>query len=270
MSSEDAAACARRIRELYADDLIDAGGTLHVAAAWRGPAAPSGAPGRLITLTTGAAMPASLTDPFVLRVARARSDAILTTGRSLRAEPRLTHSLLSTRADTTSVPAWRTHVLGKVRLPDSVVLTRGAAVDFDHPLFGGPNDCFVFTALAAVERLRGAAARRRRVSPIRIVGVDAPDITSALAWLRAERRAQTICVEAGPSSAARLYTDPVGVDELMLSLCESETLEAAARGPDFLPIEVVERALPCTLSSVRVDEPSGPWTYVRMRRAATS
>ncbi|TFH22833.1 MAG: hypothetical protein E4H03_07570, partial [Myxococcales bacterium] len=198
--SGDAAICARRVRQIYDDDLTGAAGVLHVLAAWQPPPV-NGRLSPLVALTTGAAMPESRTDPFVLRVARARADAIITTGRNLRAEPTLTHSLESRRTDTSIVRAWRTEIVGKSSPTASVVLTRGAEVDLSHPLFHGDNRRTIFTSTAAARSLRAAAA----AAGVEVIGVDRPGIHAAITWLREERDYATVCVEVGPSTGAELY-----------------------------------------------------------------
>ena len=75
----------RRVAALYGEvDWRGARGVLQVAAvadrAW-------------VAIAIGPAAPSSATDRFVLGFARARSDAIVTTGAILRAEPDLVHEL---------------------------------------------------------------------------------------------------------------------------------------------------------------------------------
>ena len=117
---KDAAECARRIRELYAADLQSEAGLLHVAVVWRSPGQ------GLINIAMNDAKPASPTDDFVLGLARARADAIVTTGANLRLEPRLTHAYHGDPRTAGALEAWRRDVLGKGDAPVSVVLTASA------------------------------------------------------------------------------------------------------------------------------------------------
>ena len=76
---------------------VDAG-VLHVVATWF-----DGESHRVIRITPRS--PKSETDFFVLNLARARADAIITTGRILRDEPELEYALPSAWAG--SLIAWR-------------------------------------------------------------------------------------------------------------------------------------------------------------------
>lgn len=249
--------CAERVRELFGDDLRGEAGVVHVFAAWQPTRGAGSEP--LRALTTGASMPASRNDPFILRIARARTDAILTTGRNLRCEPRLTHGLLSSRADTSDVQAWRELSVGKRGLPDTVVLTHGDNLDLSHPVLNGTNRRWILTTRAGARRLAPAAAR----PGLEVVGLEAPSPSAAIDWLYSERGYSSVCVEAGPSTSAQLYAADIRVDELMLSLFESERIDQAALGPRFITMQEIERALPTLASSRSISEPSGRWRYLR-------
>jgi len=248
--------CTRRIDELYGDELLDEAGVLHVMAVWRAPTGP------LVTLTTGAAMPVSHTDPFALRVARARADAIITTGRNLREEPRLTHALASTRAAMPALEQWRRRRLGKTEAPLSVVLTGGDGLDLQHPLFRTAARSVVLTSNAAAARLRSEL----RGTTVDAVGVEAPSVRAAIDWLRQERKMTSVLIEAGPSTSSQLYAEPTVVDELMLSMHLSPEIDDEARAPEFLDLERVREVLPVERSTRTITEPSGPWRYMRLTR----
>ena len=72
-------------RVLLGPGLDRALGVLHVAAVWETP------DGRYRTLRVGEGAIRSASDAVVLSAARARADAIVTTGRILRDEPELMH-----------------------------------------------------------------------------------------------------------------------------------------------------------------------------------
>ncbi len=249
--------CAERVRELFGDELREEAGVVHVFAAWQPARGASSEP--LRALTTGASMPASRNDPFVLRIARARTDAILTTGRNLRCEPRLTHGLLSSRADTSDVQAWREFSVGKRGLPDTVVLTRGEDLDLSHPVLNGTNRRWILTTSAAARKLAPAAAR----PGLEVIGLEAPSPSAAIDWLRSEHGFSSVCIEAGPSTSAQLYFGEPRVDELLLSLFEAETIDPSGLGPRFITMNEIERALPNLASTTTVAEPSGQWRYLR-------
>src|SRR5262249_32038885 len=157
---------------------------------------------------------------FLLLTARARADAIVATGEILRRERQLVHEPLA----NAGLAAWRRSVLGDADPPLSVVLTRGLALDFEQPLFRAATQGLIFTGAAAARRL-GPRPRRN----LEVVGPPAPSLRAALAFLRGERGCRTIDVEAGPSSTAELYEDPLAVDELMLSIYEEKPLPVALR-----------------------------------------
>jgi riboflavin biosynthesis pyrimidine reductase len=251
---QDATGCAERIRTIYGADLAADAGVLHVVAVW----SPPGASPRVIRI--GAHSPRSPTDAFVLRLARARVDAIVTTGRNLRDEPGLTHRLGGPHAE--ALAAWRSKVVGRNELPRSLVLTRGRDVDLDHPLFRTAHHPILFTGESAPASLDAAAALR----DIDLVRHPAPDARAAIAYLRAAHAARSISIEAGPSTALPLYDPPVAVDELMLSTFDEPDLPEEARGAAFPGIPWLRRLLPRTSSPWACEEASGHWTFRRLWR----
>ena len=90
---------AQAIERLYGERLEDEVGVLHVASAWRDET------GRLFALRIGPDTPSSATDGFALALARARCDAILSTGKILRDEPGLRHR--PDPVDPQGLTAWR-------------------------------------------------------------------------------------------------------------------------------------------------------------------
>lgn len=246
----DAADCTRRIRELYGDDLTREAGVLHVTSAWRAPA------GELFVLRIVPSAPRSETDAFALALARARADAIVTTGRILREEPGLSHAL------PPALREWRREALGKRELPSSVVLTSGAGLDLAHPLLHGGGRAAIFTSQAAVAQL----AARAGASGVEIVGVAQPGLRALLAWLARERGCASVAVEAGPTTALALYQEPLALDELMLSLYLEPSLPEPARGPRLLPLERIEALLAPASEPLASPEASGRWLFKRYCR----
>ena len=90
-------------------------------------------------------------------------------------------------------------------------------------------------------------------------------LRAAIAWARA-RKAGTISIEAGPSTANALYEPPVAVDELLLSTFMGPTISAAARGPVFVDAARRHAVMGEALSEVVVLESSGLWRFARYRR----
>ena len=230
-------------------------------------------------IAIGPEAPTSVHDRRVLGFARARADAIVTTGAILRAEPGLVHAYAEEPDEAACWAEWRQTVLGRSQPPIVMVLTRGGDLPAGHPVFGGTSPVIVWTTPAGQRRL---APRRL---PVRwaIASADgsaAGFLGEATRWLRDQLLAQTIVLESGPLATEGLYAPtssseaPTRVDELLLSvycggscptvpgpaLPESEALvESFARGAGAAPALVTRR---------RVDEPSGRWSFERYRRAA--
>src|SRR5262249_10097985 len=135
--------CERRIAEIYGSalDLTAASGVLHVTAVARDSA------GALQTIALAPGAPHSATDAFVLNLAPARADAIVTTGRILRSEPRLRHAI-GEDENVACLAGWRRERLGKTSAPLSVVLTGRREVDWRHPLFHQGTKVAVVTGAA--------------------------------------------------------------------------------------------------------------------------
>jgi len=251
---KDAQACARRVRELYAADLEGEAGLLHVAVVWR-----SRDQG-FVNVAMNDAKPASPTDDFVLGLARARADAIVTTGANLRLEPRLTHAYHRDPSIAGALEAWRREVLGKADAPLSVVLTRGADIDLEHSLFRHATRSRLFTG----EESASAMGKRSRANGLEVVGDAAPDLPRLVEHLRRREGLETLSIEAGPSTAQALY-DAAGPepDELMLSvLLEPELASRAQAGP-FLAEERIEAVLGAPTSRCEIKEESGHWCFRR-------
>jgi len=263
--------CEHRLREIYGPDPRDPppspgerriggdlaadAGVIHVTAVGRTN------DGSLATIAIGPAAPRSATDWFLLNAARARADAIVTTGRILRAEPDAHHGPDAAGLDAPALAAWRRR-LGKREPPLSVVLTSGAALDFAHPFFRAGGPVLVVTGAAAGARLASAAER----AGVAVAERENPGLRDTLRLLRDERGAQTIVVEAGPHTATPLYESPLAVDELMLSIYEEGPLSAELRAGSFLDEAAIERLFPARSAPRSAREASGLWSYRRYRR----
>lgn len=232
--SEQALACAQRIRRSFGDSLLTPAGVVHVTAAWRPPS------GGLQVLKIGETTPAIETDRFVLDLSRARADAIVTTGQILRDEPDLSYELPPGHA------SWRRLMLGKQRPPKLLVLTSGRDLPASHPLLNGEWEVTLYPGPEAMGPSRGLRA--------------------AVDRLRADPSLATISIEAGPSSSADLYEPPLAVEELMLSLYEGPDPAATVQGHPLPSLEELESLLPIRSSAFPVSEPSGPWSFRRLHR----
>jgi riboflavin biosynthesis pyrimidine reductase len=245
---------SKRLSALYGSDPARVRGVLHAAAAWRD------ADATLRILRIGPTAPRSETDRFVLRAARMRAQALVTTGKILRDEPDVVH----TEHDA-ALLAWRRECIGLTSPPRSVVLTSGRDLELDHPLLRSAYRPLVVTAADAAIRIRERV--RRGAHDIEVVGRRAPDLRDVLALLR-ERGCETVLVEAGPTTAISLYDEPIAVDELLLSIFEGTSLPEAAIGPAFVAPTRLSAHFAPSVPPRSVDEPSGPWSFSRLVRRA--
>jgi riboflavin biosynthesis pyrimidine reductase len=245
--------CSRIIREIFGADLAGDRGVIHVTSVW------SESVRSLKTLLIGQDTPGSPTDSFVLSVARARADAIITTGKILRDEPLVTHELEESVSE--ALFDWRRRRVGKNRPPVSVVLTSGRKIDFEHPLFKSSMRSLVLTTDEAADRLAERAG-----DFIEVVGRSSPGIRDGVSYLRENRGLESVVIEAGPSTSRQLYEPPVAVDELMLSVYRQPRLVSTARGPLFFSPQELALFFPKARSNHSLKEESGQWSFHRYRR----
>jgi len=242
------------------DALPRARGVVHVVAVWRPDTWPAERPAVVMRIVPST--PRSDADAFVLALARARADAILTSGSNLRAEPDLVHRPDPGDAAADLLARYRREALGKRVAPRSAVLTRGVPgrLDLRHPLLDAGS--LLVVPRAAARALEPEAARRG----LEILALDVAGPREAVAALTRERGLRDLTVELGPSASRPLYESPPRVDELWLSTWLEATLPDEVRGEPF--------ALPAGLHSIfgeactRVErrEPSGRWRFERFRR----
>ena len=205
----------------------------------------------------------------MLGIARARADAIVTTGSILRAEPELVHAYHEDPDLDAGLAEWRRRTLGRSQPPRLVVLSASGRFPDDHPALGAARAGFVWTTEA------GRALLPTRLGPLSVrVPTGAASASAAIASLLEEPGVESVLIEAGPSTAAALYPAPSTpaaaggpwIDELLLSRFEG-SLAPAAEGPAFVPEETIRARLGSPVSSVRIEEPSGPWRFERYRAA---
>ncbi len=238
------------IRSVYGDraDLARPVGVLHVTAVWRAPE------GGLVTLKILPETPKSATDARALSLARARADAIVTSGRILREEPTLTHATHGPEAERAGLAAWRRERLGRASPARSVVLSSGRDLDPAHPLFRAAVDPVVFTGEEGARNLKGGG--------VGVVGHPEPSLRAAIDWLQ-DQGLRNVSIEVGPTTALGLYREPFRVDELMLSIFEERDLAPPVRGAPFLDPTDLEAHLRRAAPPAAVREPSGLWRFER-------
>lgn len=206
--------------------------------------------------------PKCVHDVFVLALTRARADALLTTGKTLRAEPALEHRLLGPGKVPEALLDWRRRYLGKSRPPVSLVLTRGRGLDLDHPVFRAWTRPVIYTSREGQWLLESQAADRG----IEIIGVDRPTVRGAIECLRFEYGAATIAIESGASVARRLYEPPAAVDELLLSVADVPDLPDSVRGATLLAADDLGRIFSRFSPPYRVKTDNGEWSFHRFLR----
>ena len=202
------------VRELYGvelDELARSTGVVHVTAVWGDPA------GGHTVLRINEDTPKSETDYFVLRLVRARADAIVATGRILRDEPEVIFDLAGTHGD--ALATWRKDELGKTDRPTVAILTSGRHVDFDHPAF------------AACSMLLYSASPIEAPEGVEVVHDPEASVERLVSHLRT-RGSKTISIEAGPSTARSLYEAPM-IDELLLSVLDAPSIPESVVGGAF-------------------------------------
>jgi riboflavin biosynthesis pyrimidine reductase len=244
------------VRAIYGTDLPLDAGVIHPTAVWRAP------DDSYLTLKLNSETPPSRHDRFVLNLARARADALLTTGKILRDEPALVTDLIGDGPERSALLAWRREFLGRTEPPVVLVLTSGQNLDLEHPIFRGWAKPVLFTTHSAAEGLVPAALGRS----IEVVSHENPSVHEALRHLRDTLECRTVSIEAGPTTSRLLYHPPAEVDELLLSIYQGSTLAESVRGSAFLsPLDIRNifghRSVPCP-----VEEPSGPWSFQRLSR----
>lgn len=254
--------------ELLADFLYGPGpahwgtGVLHPTSVWRGPAGDFEQP---MTLRIGDRTPKSEWDLFALCLARARADAIITSGRILRAEPGLRHELLGPGTLPEALAQWRRE-LGKSKPPLSLVLSLSGEIDFEHPLFSGAGRVVVYTGERGAWRLESRAAD----AGVEVQAAEPPTVRGAIEFARAAFGCATISVEAGPSTTRGLYRKPAIVDEALFSTYLGTDLPTAARGGRQITRATLEQDFYLSSPATVVRQgPSqdGDWRFERFLKA---
>jgi riboflavin biosynthesis pyrimidine reductase len=244
-------------RALLGDDPARAGRVLHVASVWRDER------GASRVLRIGPKAPKSRHDTFLLSLARARAEALVSTGRILREEPALTHGLRGPPELRAALAAWRRERLVLAHEPWLLVLSSGQALDPMHPAFHGPARPLLFVPSAAAAALRELFA----ATDVRIASAAQPNVRLALDHLR-RLGARRITLEAGPTTARALYDDPARIDELWLTTYAGPPPPSEVIGEPFVAGERLAAVLPEASEPCEREEASGTWRFERRWRAA--
>lgn len=244
----------RALLALYGPRPLIAQGVVHVSSSVRA------ADGRLHVIRIGERSPASESDFFALNACRARADAILTTAKNLRAEPRLHHALQGAAAR--GLARYRRERLGKADPPWCAIMTRSGDLPLAHAAFSDGTPKLVLTVPEAASSLQARLGSRAEV-----VGIERLDARGAVQRLHTRGHA-LISVEAGPSTSGALYEPPSLVDELLLSIYD-EPVDAALLGGALPEAEALFRERSLVHALARVEE-SGRWRFERWQREALS
>ncbi|MFT3927175.1 MAG: dihydrofolate reductase family protein [Myxococcales bacterium] len=255
--SEEVAELVSRARELaeaqFGLDVLGFHGVSQVSATARG------SDGRLHVLDIGSpATPQSEADFFGLNLARARSDALLTSAENVRREPALSHRLAGAHA--LALTALR-RALGKANPPLCAILSGSGNLPLEHPVWHDGTPKLVLT------RPEGSAELERRLGA-RAQVIALPDLSArtALSWLRAQ--VPNVSVEAGPSTSGQLFEAPPMVDELLLSRFEG-ALSPAALGKALPDDALLFRGLRC-VHETSLPAREGTWLFQRWVRVVAS
>ena len=240
--------------ELLGVDPARAAGVVHALASW------VDAGGNRFALRIHAATPHSDTDSFLLNLARARAEAIVTTGAILREEPGVTHALQGPGHGPEALAAWRRDVVGLHEPPILLVLSSGRRIDPEHPAFRAPVRPVLFVPEAAAPALEAAFRPSARVAASAQTSA-----RSAVDWLWREGIAR-ITVEAGPGAAAALYRRPCEIDELWRSTYLEHELLREVIGPAVARDVELARDFSTVTGGSVVQEASGAWKFERWAR----
>jgi len=246
-------------RSLLGPGLDRALGVLHVAAVWEAP------DGGYATLRVGKRALRSESDAVVLSAARARAEAIVTTGRILRDEPELVHRSIAAPEITAELEQMRRTVWGLVGAPWIAVLTGTGDLPAAHPALHAAQRLLLFTGAEGAARLRAMPGL-----PAQAEIVESPELSPAslIDHLQVERGARSILIEAGASTSSRLYEGSAVIDELWLSVCQADHVEPRDIVGPFVARETIEAALGPPVHTERHVEGEIVWATLVHQRSA--
>lgn len=249
----DAASVDRAARALFGSPLDSRPRVSQSFAAWR--ASKNAA---LTTIKINEHAPKSELDWLALHISRARADAIIITGKTLRVEPTLEYDLRADPRWGDALAEWRKHRWGLKRPPWLLILTGRGDVDFEHPVFRSDVRPVIFTS----DR---AAGRKLAASPVPVIADEAPSIRHAIRHLQLARDCDSVSIEAGPSTARNLYERPIAVQELLLSVYLEPSLAEGAIGPPLIELSEVRAMFQSETSATHRDR-GQHWSFHKLRR----
>ncbi len=211
--------------------------------------------GPLHVLAIGPHAPKSEQDFFALNLARARSDALLTSSQNLRCEPMLSHRLQGTYV--AELEALRA-ALHKSAPPVCAILSASGNLPREHVAYADGTPKLVLTTREGAKN----ALNHWREPPFSVVALPELSPRIALSWLT--ERYPSVSVEAGPRTTGPLYAAPPCIDELLLSRYEGALVPEALGGA--LPDDAtLFHGLTLSHRSEREEE-SGHWIFERWLR----
>ncbi|MFK7894383.1 MAG: hypothetical protein AB8G23_01030 [Myxococcota bacterium] len=215
------------------------------------------------TIALGPAAPLSPMDRFLLGFARARVEALVTTGAILRAEPELRHDYAEEPGQDAAWAAWRSKTLGLEAPPALILLSRSGNFPERHPAIEAASAGLLWTSRETRARLGP------KLGALDVVVAEefGAGVAAAIGYAQERLGLRRISVEAGPSASKSLYEETAGakLSEVLLSLFSGE-LADEARAATF-PAEARLSSLGLRkMSRVDVEQPSGLWTFERYRR----
>jgi riboflavin biosynthesis pyrimidine reductase len=216
------------------------------------------------TLRVGPDAPRAESDAIVLSAARARADAIITTGRILRDEPDLVHQSIASAGVTRELLAWR-HALGRSGPPWIAVLTASGELPADHPALAAAGRLLLFTGEEGAARLRATSGLPAAAE---IVEHPSPGAQVLVEHLRETRGARSILVEAGASTARTLYEGRGLVDELWLTVCRAPDVGSEHRVGAFVERRRIEATLGAPVHVEQHEDGGLAWATLVHRRSS--
>lgn len=248
---EVASTCPAAVARLLGASPPLSAGAVHVVAVWQDAAQ------QLRVLRIAPQTPRSEDDFSLLQAARARAEAIVTTGSIVRSEGGLDYRPRG--PERRALLAWR-RALG-LSEPILSVLSSGRALELDAGALHAGVRPMVFTSFEGRRLLQG----QPRAEEVELVAAPEPSLRALLAELH-RRRVRRITLEAGPSTMRELYRAPVAVDELWLSRFLG-TPPADVVGGVLFSTAHLERGFLATSKPVDLPAASGVWRFQRFRPA---
>lgn len=253
---------ATRALEIFGAPVVPGPAAVHVLALWKDPSGP------LRVLRIDAEAPRSVTDRFVLGLARARADTVLTSGAILGAEPKLRLEMGAAGEERAEFQAWRRELIGCTQPLFGGVMTRNPHLDLDHPFFEKGERTAIYTTSEAAASLEERAQERG----IALIPRATPTVADAIVALREHFGAPAVGIELGAGASRPLYSEPrssaepAGIDELWLSLYEEPVVPRERTTAAFFALDRLEQMFPVTSTPVVRNEESGRWSVRRLQR----